>query len=1201
MGDDPISSLERAIAVIEAQRAILGDDLVEAALAPLRARRESLLPVEGVEARKLVTILFADLVSYTEMAEKMDPEDVREVLNAYFARWSAILEAHGGEVEKFIGDAVMAVFGLGASREDDPERAVRAGLEMRQALEELNLSFTRRGLPNLQMRVGIHTGQVVISRLGERRGQDFVVVGDAVNLASRLQGAAPRGGILLSHDTYRHVRGAFDLQPLPPITVKGYTRPVQVYLALQPKPRTFRMTARGVEGVETRMVGRDSELARLQSALRLAQGSGEGEQAGLRTVTLLGEAGLGKSRLIYEFSNWLDLIPERIYYFRGRAVPSMQSSPFALLRDVFAERFGIAESDGPEQTQRKMAEGIGKPEKAALISRVLGYETPAEPRPSRQKDDDPRVLRDQALAAAVEYFRELSGRQPVVILLEDLHWADDSSVEAIERVAGAMARMPVLIVFAARPELLERRPDWGQRFPHDARLFLKPLTRAESHDLVREILQRVVDLPESLCEIIVQHADGNPFYVEELIKMLIEDGVIVKSEESWSVIGERLAGVRVPPTLTEVLQARFDSLPPEERLLLQRAAVIGRVFWDRAVEAIGAASSSNGVSLAGLEEIRRREVIDRRERSAFENSIEYMFRHSLQRDVTYESILKRERRAYHALAARWLEEAAGRDQRAGEYSALIADHYDRAEETALAARWYLKAGAHASERFANQEALRLFGRALNLIPAEDTAGRCQALIGRVQVYHRLAEREAQRADLDALEALSPKLDGAEQVEFTIEKSRYYDALGDLSTSGEYALQAAEQARTLGMDAAEASAWIFYGVSLWRRSRYQEAIQPLEEALHLAHARGLEFEEAEALRNLGIISEALGELEKACREVEQALAIHRKIGNRRGESMSLNSLGALMYSTTRYDLARSYMEQGLVLKRQMGDRRGQHITLNNLSLVALAQGHHVQAHRYAQETLTLAQETNDREGAANVEAILAAIALYQGDFQQARAMLDRSLPVIQSIDDRHLESELRSAYGVLALNEGNPAEALSQARSALELARQAKVQSAEGRAQMVLGLAQLALRDLDAAESALLQAQELRKAEGHPWRLLEVQAGQVCIAIQRGDISSALALADQMAGFLESPPPGIVEQALLYDVDDPVWIYWTLQRALSAAGDPRAAWALKRAVQCLDELASQFEDEPARHRFLLSSPARRQVAEVSTTLNKERAG
>ena len=351
----PVNELEpidRAIAGLEAQRAVLGDDVVDTALEPLREKRLAILTRQYGEQRRQVTVLFSDLVDFTVLSQSLDAEDVRAVVNAYFVRWHEHIEANGGVVEKFIGDAVMAVFGLHQAREDDPHRAIRAALAMTRTMDEVNAEV--EASVRLAMRVGIDTGEVVVGGVGDRPGQDFVVVGETVNRASRLQAAAPPGGILISRDTYRHVRGSFGFQPVEGLVLKGIPEPVDAYVVVGERPEGFRLdAARGIEGVETATIGRDIELRHLQDRFWDVV-----EERHWRVVTVMGDAGVGKSRLLLEFDRWLAELPDTVWWFRGRASPSMQETPNALLRDLLAARLGIQESDAADVVREKWERGL---------------------------------------------------------------------------------------------------------------------------------------------------------------------------------------------------------------------------------------------------------------------------------------------------------------------------------------------------------------------------------------------------------------------------------------------------------------------------------------------------------------------------------------------------------------------------------------------------------------------------------------------------------------------------------------------------------------------------------------------------------------------------------------------------------------------------------------------------------------------------
>ncbi len=682
---------------------------------------ERLLATRGQVSseRRLVTILFSDVKGSTAMAERLDPEDVMDIMNGAFEVLIPPVYRQEGTLARLMGDAVLAFFGAPLSHEDDPERAVRAALEIVAGAQSYAERLEQeRGIRGFNVRVGINTGLVVVGEVGTDLRVEYTAMGDAINLAARMEQNAPAGGILITYDTYRHVRGVFDVLAQPPLMVKGAAEPVQTYLVQRAKPRAFRKPMRGIEGVETRMVGREAELKNMQEAFGAVREDGE-----LQVVTVTGDAGVGKSRLLHEFDIWAELLPEPFYYFRGRATQEMQNLPYGLLRDLVSFRLQILDSDPTQVVREKLETGLvqalGPGEHAVRSAHTIGHLLGFGLDDSRYLTgvlDDAQQFREQALASLVSYFRGLARQAPLLILLEDLHWADDSSLDALNHLALVLVSEPVMLVSAARPALFERRPHWGEGQPFHSRLELEPLSRWESRRLVAEILQKAGEVPASLRDLLVTGAEGNPFFLEELVRMLVEDGVIVTGEERWLVEPSRLAEIRVPPTLTGVLQTRVDHLCPEERTILQQASVVGRVFWDQAVTHL-LASTGEATQAAGVGDrlavLRGREMIYQRETSAFAEAQEYSFQHALLREITYGGVLKRARRVYHGLVADWLLEQGG--ERAEEYAGLIADHLELAGRNAEAVEYLLKAGDRARGLCAQREAIRAYERALALL------------------------------------------------------------------------------------------------------------------------------------------------------------------------------------------------------------------------------------------------------------------------------------------------------------------------------------------------------------------------------------------------------------------------------------------------------------------------------------------------------
>jgi len=896
----------QTIAALEAQRDILDDAVVETAIAPLKEKLAALDTPQ--QQRKLVSVIFADLAGFTAISERLDPEEVREIQQAYFTAVTSPIQDQGGKVEKYIGDAILAVFGLPQAREDDPERALRAALGMQSALDQLNGRLATD--IKLQMRVGVNTGWVAADMQDE---QEFVVTGDAVNLASRLQALAPPGGVLISHDTYQHVRGVFDVQALEPVHIKGKTDPVQVYTVLRLKPRAFRLLTRGVEGIETRMVGRESELLALQGGYHDVVETNE-----TRVITILGEAGVGKSRLLYEFDNWIELRPEGVFYFKGRAAPARQRVPFSLFRDLFAYRFDILESDNTptalEKFRRGM-QGILEADRADLVGHWVGFDFSTSKAVAGLLDS--AEFGRLARSYLTYYVRVLAQQHPMVIFLEDIHWADDSSLDLVVHLATAIPEAPLLVVCLARRAFFERRPHWGEGQAAFQQIELRPLSRRASRDLVADILRKVDAIPDALHDLIVTGAEGNPFYLEELVKMLIDQGVIVPGVERWQVYPQRLPQVRIPHTLTGVLQARLDGLPEYERKTLQRASVVGRSFWDAIVAEL-MQDPRERVDLT-LREIRQRELIYQMERSSFTSTEEYIFKHALLRDVTYETVLLKQRREYHARAARWLEGHAA--ERLGEYLGQIAEHYAQAGENELAAAYLERSGDEALRTNTYPPAREAFERALGLLQQgkETNAPLSTSLLVKLgQACWHLGDYPAASA------ALEPALEGARHQGDTLEEASALYWLSQVAVKqGEYRRAQALLTESLPIAEAvggETLARHLYGLGdvFWRLGILDMAKKYTEESLALARAEGYPILVLYTLNRLATLEGDLPEeLEAAKRLYNECLALAREAGNREREATALYNLGIHNWTRGDYAQAKIFYQAGLEIDRELG--------------------------------------------------------------------------------------------------------------------------------------------------------------------------------------------------------------------------------------------------------------------------------------------
>lgn len=1175
---DDLESFDRAISALEAQRDLLGSAVVDTALAPLRESRAALVARRMAEQRKLVTVLFADVVDFTVLSRALDPEDTRTVINAYFRRWHEQIAAQGGVVEKFIGDAVMAVFGLHQSHEDDPHRAIRSALAMRAALEELNRE-SAPGHPTLVMRVGIDTGEVVVSSLDDRPGQDFVVVGDTVNRAARIQAAAPPGGVLISRDTHRHVRGGFSFTEVEPLRLKGIAEPVGAYLVGSERPASYRLDeARGVEGVETRTIGREVSLRQLEN-----QFWDVADERRWRVVTVIGDAGVGKSRLLLELDRWLAEIDQELYWFRGRAAPSSQNTANGLLRDVIAARFGIREWDAPATVLRKLEAGFGAvpgtgedPRHSAhLVGFWLGFDLSDSPHVTGLRHD-PQGLRKRATVHLAEYFARLAEQLPVVILLEDLHWADEGSLGWIDAAAEMLRDRRVLVVATARPSLLERHPRWGEGLAFHVRLPLDPLSRRESGQLLAEILQRVDRIPDSLRDLLLSTAEGNPFHLEELVKWLVESGVIATGEGAWHVREARLERVHVPPTLRGVLQARIDALSPPEHLVLQQASVIGRVFWDDAVASLDTEPTASGATVAALDRLRGREVVYQRPESAFDGTHEFLFKHAVLRDVTYDSVLRAQRQIYHGRAARWLEQMAERNQRIDEYAALIAGHHDSGGDAVAAARWYLRAAEQASSVHALAEATRLLDRAVDLAPRDEPALLFDVVLAREAVFDRMGDRAVQRRDLDALDALATHLDDRRRIQLLLRWASWHFHHSEYEQQSIPARSAVDLARGAGMADLEADALLWWGRGLTWKGAHAQAKDVLERALAQARAAGKPRLVGESLRYLAIVANNESQFPRAISLLEEAGAAHRADHDLEGQSTVLAQLGSVLFNQGRHREARAWLEECLPIFMASGHKYRQAVVKSNLGAILLQEGELGQARRLISEGLDLCQELGDREGVAVALGMLGDTYRRAGDHARAQESLRRSIDLALEIGFDFQASDAYLSSAIAALDAGDADEAPPLLDHALERARLASSPLAEARAQVGRAYASLAGGRLAEAHDAVMAAREGAERMELSGLLVEVEVQHARIAQRRGDLDEALRRVETAAREID-----LVALEAALRPGEMLLARWEI---LVEAGDPRAPAALSAGLDLIDVFASRIDDPDLASGFLTGIPA-----------------
>jgi class 3 adenylate cyclase len=819
--------------------------------APAVARREE---------RKRVSVLFCDLVGFTSRSERLDVEDVRAVLAPYYARLRADLERYGGTVEKFIGDAVMALFGAPTAHEDDPERAVRAALAIRAAIAELNQADPSL---DLHVRVGVTTGEALVALDARPVQGEGMASGDVVNTAARLQTAAPVDGILVDQSTYRATDRQITYQSAEPVQAKGKTDPVAVWLAIEAR------ASLGVDvdqAPQTVLVGRQQELDLLGAALARVRG-----EHALQLVTLVGVPGMGKSRLVWELKELVEAERELTIWRQGRCLPYGEGVALWALGEIVKAQAGILETDPAELAQAKLnqvvADLIAEDGEAAWVTGhlrpLVGLAAAGEAVGDR---------RAEAFAAWRRFLEALAEQGPTVVVVEDLHWADEVLLDFLDHLTDWAADVPLLVVCTARPELLSRRPGWAGGKLNAATIALSPLSEADTARLVAALLGQAL-LPAELQTILLARAGGNPLYAEEYVRMLADRGFLRKTGGSWQL--ERADQLPLPESVQGIIAARLDALGSEEKALLQDAAVLGKVGWVGALAALGGAEPfALEQSLHALE---RRELLRRERRSAVAGERQYAFRHVLVRDVAYAQLPRATRATKHQQAAHWLQALA--PDRAEDRAELLAHHWQAALQYAQAAglstsalaepaRLALRqAGDHALKLNAFATAARWYTEALELWPTGDRERpRLLLRLGQARMFGEQASTELLAEARDGLLAQGDR-------EAAAEAEARLGLLTSWQGQGERAMEHARRAVTLLADAGPSPTKVYalfrLAQDLMLRGETAEAIQVGRQALVLADRLELKRERVGALQAIGgarVLSGDLGGIT----DLEQAI-------------------------------------------------------------------------------------------------------------------------------------------------------------------------------------------------------------------------------------------------------------------------------------------------------------------------------------------
>lgn len=1073
--------IEQAIATLEVNQGVLTEEVFTLTLDALREKLAQVQTAPVSQQHVQMTILVADMSGFTSMSEFMDAETVRDTINAIWNRLDNVIVSWGGVVHKHVGDAVIALFGLPLARDDDGERAVQAALDMQMELMLFNEKSTGMltGNQDLHMRIGIHTGAVVLGEVGAR--SEYTVVGDAMTIATELEKHAPIDGILISQALFEQVHLYFDVEPQTAVSLGERERLTNVYVVEREKPQAFRQLRGRSSFLDNRLVGRNDVLDELQNALQTSI-----ETSQPQVMTVLGLTGIGKSRLLYEFERLLTVMPDRVAIFKGGAADTAEWENYSLIRDLLANYFDIRRRNSQAVARRKLLTGLMQyvqreevAREANIVAQLLGMEVD-ELYQAELVGASFQEVRMAAFAMMAAYFRALAeDYAAIVFFLEDIHWADEGSFDWLEYIVQECNDLPVFVVCTARPVLFEKRPSWQATQSAAEGTYhyveLQPLSFIDSRHLLAEMVSDVVAFPLTLTDQIVNGGEGIPLRLEEIVRILRLQGVIRSGSKGGYVDMEPLIALDGALSLQNLLQTQMRELPEIEQQLLKKASVVGLTFWQDTLVHLrqeGEAPLAVDELLPHLLTLEQKGWIYQQRGTAFPETQAFNFRHELVHDAIYESIVPAVRQQFHVQSATWL--VTNQVEQATRYASVVADHFVRAEQWAEASSWYSRAAEQALAQNAQETAVNYYRHASRLLP-DDLKTQNQ----RIRIHSDLGYLLCWMGSYDeAMESFVVVQTIAQSINNQIAASRalegkylvYYfqeDWEAALGVCDELTALAAQ----IDTPRLTVSALTSRGYVLVQLGQANTAVSLARQAYELGKqvddplAKGL----SQAL--LGTIGLDMGHVNQAVQATENALEHFQRSGNRMRERWMMVQLGDI--AASQHDIETAVAQYSTCFQQAWTSRDFYSAVLSSRRLGDLAQRHwhYDEAELHFRRALQLAEKAGN-------EVYLALIANDIGQLYLTRATLSPR----SSLEFAQKEAYLQDAYRWL--------------EKALKLARQHNKQLIACTA--VAGLARLFLEDhlLDEAEAQAVESvtiienvlqqqngRQARRAAGFAWRIL----------------------------------------------------------------------------------------------------------------------
>ncbi len=934
----------------------------ERVLQKYRTNTAELLRTRNESERRIVTILFCDVKGSTAMAEKLDPEEWAEIMNKVFEHLIGPIYRYEGTVVRLLGDAILAFFGAPVAHEDDPQRAVLAGLDIIAAIRDYRHQIKKeRGL-DFDVRVGINTGLVVVGAIGSDLRAEYTIMGDAVNLAARMEQTAQAGTVQIAVDTHKFIEPLFEFESLGGIEVKGKSKPVSAFRVLCKKEAPGSL--RGIDGLNTPLVGREKEMSQLRQILVNLEEQQQGQ-----IICLIGEAGLGKSRLRRELKSEWQQLPTTTprLWSESQGISYNTTHPYGQFQQRLRSACGATDTDSVEVVSQKMVRFLESvpSQKQMQLARICDILLTLD-----QDSEAPQLqgeaLKRELFETILGTYQAWSAKGPIVMAFEDLHWADPASIELLIHIFQLVAKVPMLFLCVFRPD--QAAPSWqvksvaAEKYAaYYTEVNLKPLSTAESSLLVENLLT-ISDLPAQIRDIILEKAEGNPFFVEEIVRSFIDNGIVQRDPTgSYWQATSHVTDIAIPDNVHGLLAARIDRLPKAARHTLQLASVIGRTFTYPVLQSV-----ANGTGYLLEQHLSTFEEIGLIRQLRFEPEAEYMFHHILTQEAAYNTVLLKRRREYHRRVGQTLETLyAGRLE---DRASLLGHHFHRAEDYDLAKHYYIMAGDLAVRLYANTEASTHYQQALeitklDLATKDDLAAICMVLTDLYLKHGRSLELVGRYADALAnyqeMQTLALKQEyKSMQLAALIALTTIY-AIPTAQYEPKKGIALAQQALLLAreLDDAPAEAKILWTLCLTNLfgGRATQAVQYGEQSLTIARRLDLQEQAAYTLNDLQRAYMSVGEMGKARQALDEAGQLWRKLDNKSMLADTLGNTVIVNFVVGNYDRAIVASEEGYEISQAIGNRWGQAHNLIIAGLVHFERGDIDKAIAANNKTIELAEQ------------------------------------------------------------------------------------------------------------------------------------------------------------------------------------------------------------------------------------------------------